>query len=158
MRLPFDPFPAARQHHDEGHPCAEPNRPLQCEDHSRLLVLFLAVMERSRESTPPIQLPLRFSAATPLHKQEENSGGRNPNHRLHQSYVHWFVLFALVDLLHHREQVLKDLQNAGPSRDDQHRRQNEKEYWKYQLHADFSGALLSLLPAPGAQEIGMGSQ
>src|SRR5882757_1562032 len=61
------------------------------------------------------------------------------------------VSFLLMKLLHHWKQILKELQQARACRHDHHRRHDEKEYWEYQLDADFGAALFSVLFSPGPQ-------
>src|SRR5947209_19230916 len=59
--------------------------------------------------------------------------------------------FPLVDLLHHRKQIFKNLQQAGTCCDDHHGRHDEEEYGEYKLDSDLCGALLCVLLPPGSQ-------
>src|SRR5438045_3385944 len=64
----------------------------------------------------------------------------------------------MAELFHHREQILKNLQEPRSGRDQEHRWKNEEEDREDELDADLAGALLGILTAADAHEIGMGAE
>src|SRR5689334_6538723 len=74
--------------------------------------------------------------------------------------VSFIYLWAptLSHALHHGEQVLKDLQNAGSGGDYQHGGENKEEDREHEFDADLAGSLFGVLTASRTHEVGMGAK
>jgi hypothetical protein len=61
--------------------------------------------------------------------------------------------YLLMNLFHHREQILKNLQQTRTSCHDHHRRHDKNKNRKHELYADFGGAFFRILFSPIAQKL-----